>query len=127
MSISLVREHFRNLKNYKEKRINGKYLKIRNTGLINKINSKHTQLSLFSPIFNSDFETESEAFDHSHREFVALVLDPRSSAYKLIALGQMYQPHDKDWIKDRLIAHFSRQQAPPPPQTQHRRNNRRNY
>ncbi|CAO3695174.1 hypothetical protein G6F70_006251 [Rhizopus microsporus] len=93
-----------------------------------------------------DFETESQAFDRiaemyenqlakenpnvgqiqyraedlfrfidSHKEFVALVFDPRTSTYR---------PHDKDWIKDRLIAHFSRQQASAPP-SQPRRNNRR--
>ncbi|KAI9278120.1 putative enhancer of rudimentary [Sporodiniella umbellata] len=96
-----------------------------------------------------DFETESQAFDRiaeiyetqlakenpnmgqiqyraedlfkyidSHKEFVALVFDSRAS---------MYQPHDKDWIKDRLIAHFSRQQAPAPSPGHQRRYNRRNY
>ncbi|ORE01206.1 hypothetical protein BCV72DRAFT_310257 [Rhizopus microsporus var. microsporus] len=54
-------------------------------------------------------------FIDSHKEFVALVFDPRTSTYR---------PHDKDWIKDRLIAHFSRQQASAPP-GQPRRNNRR--
>lgn len=38
----------------------------------------------------------------------------------------MYQPRDKDWIKDRLIAHFSGQQIDPPvPQKQHQQQNRR--
>ncbi|CAO3631487.1 unnamed protein product [Mucor fragilis] len=80
-----------------------------------------------------DFPTESEAMDHiaglyevrlakenpnagqvqyraedlfrfidTYKEFVALVFDPN---------GLTYQPRDKDWIKDRLIAHFSGQQA----------------
>jgi hypothetical protein len=39
----------------------------------------------------------------------------------------MYQPRDKDWIKDRLIAHFSGQQVDPPeqPQQQQQQNRRR--
>ncbi|KAI8645139.1 enhancer of rudimentary [Parasitella parasitica] len=79
-----------------------------------------------------DFPSESEAMDHiaglyerrlakenpnagqvqyraedlfrfidTYKEFVALVFD----AKRLI-----YQPRDKDWIKDRLITHFSGQQ-----------------
>ncbi|KAF7731220.1 hypothetical protein EC973_000636 [Apophysomyces ossiformis] len=35
----------------------------------------------------------------SYKEFVALVFDPAT---------KNYQPHDKQWIKDRLISHFSR-------------------
>ncbi|KAG2215244.1 hypothetical protein INT46_006647 [Mucor plumbeus] len=85
----------------------------------------------------SDFPSESEAMDHiaglyevrlakenpnagqvqyraedlfrfidTYKEFVALVYD--SNAYT-------YQPRDKDWIKDRLIAHFSGQQTEQPP------------
>ncbi|KAI7904632.1 enhancer of rudimentary [Cokeromyces recurvatus] len=42
-------------------------------------------------------------FIDSYKEFVGLVYDPKVF---------MYQPRDKDWIKDSLIAHFSGQQAP---------------
>ncbi|KAI9473733.1 MAG: enhancer of rudimentary [Benjaminiella poitrasii] len=82
-----------------------------------------------------DFKTESDAMDHiaglyetrlakenpyageiqyraedlfkfidSYKEFVGLVYDPKT---------YMYQPRDKDWIKDNLIAHFSGQQSQP--------------
>jgi hypothetical protein len=37
----------------------------------------------------------------------------------------MYQPRDKDWIKDRLIAHFSGQQVDPPVHQQQQQQNRR--
>ncbi|KAI8879392.1 enhancer of rudimentary [Backusella circina FSU 941] len=54
----------------------------------------------------------------SYKEFVALVFDPSSL---------QYQPHDKDWIKDKLIAHFSGGSGapPPPPQKRQGNNNRR--
>ncbi|KAI8973760.1 hypothetical protein BDF20DRAFT_883936 [Mycotypha africana] len=56
-------------------------------------------------------------FIDTFKEFVGLVFDPTS--YK-------YQPRDKEWIKDRLIAHFSGQQTNPPPQQPRRSNNNRN-
>ncbi|GAN00602.1 enhancer of rudimentary homolog [Mucor ambiguus] len=97
-----------------------------------------------------DFPTESEAMDHiaglyevrlakenpnagqvqyraedlfrfidTYKEFVALVFDPSTLTY---------QPRDKDWIKDRLIVHFSGQQAEELPQVnqQPRYNNNHN-
>ncbi|KAI8066289.1 enhancer of rudimentary family protein [Gilbertella persicaria] len=96
-----------------------------------------------------DFPTESEAMDHiaglyelrlakenpnagqvqyraedlfrfidTYKEFVGLVFDPKTN---------FYQPRDKEWIKDRLIAHFSQpqpDQSPAPQRSHGRRRNR---
>ncbi|KAI8340974.1 enhancer of rudimentary family protein [Choanephora cucurbitarum] len=115
--------------------------------------SNHTIL-LLQPTQNQssrtyyDFPTESEAMDHiaglyemrlakenpnagqvqyraedlfrfidTHKEFVSLIFDPSTN---------FYVPRDKEWIKDRLIAHFSQpEQAQPAPQrSQGRRRHR---
>ncbi|KAI9031533.1 enhancer of rudimentary-domain-containing protein [Phycomyces nitens] len=56
-------------------------------------------------------------FIDSYKEFVALVFDPNTQAYL---------PRDKEWIKDRLLAHFSQQNSAPPkhhnPQRQQQNN-----
>ncbi|KAI7862929.1 enhancer of rudimentary-domain-containing protein [Spinellus fusiger] len=44
-------------------------------------------------------------FIDSYKEFVALVFEPAH---------QSYLPRDKEWIKDRLLAHFSQQNSAPP-------------
>ncbi|KAJ2958939.1 hypothetical protein NQZ79_g5515 [Umbelopsis isabellina] len=43
-------------------------------------------------------------FIDGHREFVALVFLPASQSYK---------PHDKEWIKEKLLNHLGRQQPAP--------------
>ncbi|KAL0074822.1 enhancer of rudimentary-domain-containing protein [Phycomyces blakesleeanus] len=43
-------------------------------------------------------------FIDSYKEFVALVFDQTTQAYL---------PRDKEWIKDRLLAHFSQQNSAP--------------
>ncbi|GAB5587066.1 hypothetical protein Unana1_01966 [Umbelopsis nana] len=43
-------------------------------------------------------------FIDGHREFVALVFAPAS---------QNYAPHDKEWIKDKLLNHLGKQQPSP--------------
>ncbi|KAI9315275.1 enhancer of rudimentary [Dichotomocladium elegans] len=50
-------------------------------------------------------------FIDGHKEFVALVFEPAHNSY---------MPRDKEWIKERLLAHFSRPAAQDPPQ--YRRN-----
>ncbi|KAI9492609.1 enhancer of rudimentary-domain-containing protein [Zychaea mexicana] len=40
----------------------------------------------------------------SHKDFVALVFEPSQGSYL---------PKNKDWIKERLISHFSRQNSQP--------------
>ncbi|KAI8580199.1 hypothetical protein K450DRAFT_238635 [Umbelopsis ramanniana AG] len=43
-------------------------------------------------------------FIDNHREFVALVFSPAQ---------QNYAPHDKEWIKEKLLNHLGRQQPAP--------------
>ncbi|CAO3664386.1 unnamed protein product [Umbelopsis ramanniana] len=50
-------------------------------------------------------------FIDNHREFVALVFSPAH---------QNYAPHDKEWIKEKLLNHLGRQQ-PAPQQPSHNR------
>ncbi|KAI8974128.1 enhancer of rudimentary [Pilobolus umbonatus] len=56
-------------------------------------------------------------FIDTYKEFVALVFDPHTLTY---------QPRDKEWIKDRLITHFSRQQPDPQPALRQSSQTRRN-
>ncbi|KAH8552218.1 enhancer of rudimentary [Umbelopsis sp. PMI_123] len=44
-------------------------------------------------------------FIDNHREFVALVFSPAH---------QNYAPHDKEWVKDKLLNHLGRQQPSQP-------------